>query len=110
MNDLRVTFALLFNEDISVNKSFPVLGIRIPLFRIAINQIQLPIAVFYPVISDDATSRTVLQIISPTASAQCAKLIKLKKYAISLGIIIVLVITSFDPIVVNINIVPKIMG
>ena len=82
MRDLRISRAVRFDQNVAVNKSFAIFG-RIDDLRtvFGINQIQLTISRFDPVVAHDQSSRTIFQIISARAVSERSEAIVLKRNA-----------------------------
>ena len=66
------------------------------------HQVQLPVAVFYPVVSDNAGCLTVFQVVPVIIIPHRAEMIKLKENTIGFCIIIVFVDPAFDIVIVDI--------
>ena len=104
MDDLAVAFAFAFDENVAIDVGGSVSGIVDELGVITINKIELAIAIFDPVVSDDSASRAVFEVVAQTAFAEWSKAVELKNDAIRFGVVVVFVDAVFDAIVVNVTV------
>src|SRR5690606_17460407 len=102
MNHLAVSLPAVLNEDISIHMRTAIT--RIPLNGagiLRVNQVQLSISSFDPVITDHQTCRAILQIISRTAITQKPEMIELIYKPLCSRVNVMVIDTPFDTIIVD---------
>jgi len=98
MDDLAVPVAVVLDEDVAIDERGAVGRVRGEV--VGIDEVELAVAGFDPVVSHDQTCRAVLEIVAGAAGAQRPEVVELKGDALGLRVVVVLVDRALDAVIV----------